>query len=94
MHIEPIRGHVLVQPVEKSKQTPGGIHLPDSAGQDQNEAMVVAVADDAIEEVTEGDRVIHSRHGGTEISMEGEDYLLLTSDELLVKYVETDTIPS
>ncbi|MFO8006255.1 MAG: co-chaperone GroES [Candidatus Brocadiia bacterium] len=93
MKIEPINGHVLVKPLEAPAVTPGGIQLPDTARESQNEGEVVAVAEDATEEVAAGDRVIYKQFSGTEVRMEGEDYVLLPSSDLLVKYVAADTIP-
>ena len=93
MKIVPINGHVLVKPVEAAGQTPGGIHLPDSAKEKQCEGEVIAVADDAVEEVAVGDRIIYKEFGGVEIREGKEDYVLLPSDDLLVKYVSADEIP-
>ncbi|MFW5915556.1 MAG: co-chaperone GroES [Planctomycetota bacterium] len=94
MKIMPINGHVLVKPLEADDQTAGGIHLPNTAKEQRQEGKVVAVAQDAIEEVAPGDRVIYKEFGGTDVNVEREKYVLLTTDDLLVKYVETDTIPS
>lgn len=93
MNIVPIKGYVLVKPMEAPEQTPGGIHLPDSAREKQQEGEVMAVADDATEEVAVGDKVVYKKFGGTEVSVEGEDYVLLSSEDLLVKYVAADEIP-
>ena len=93
MKIVPINGHVLVKPLEAAAQTASGIHLPDSARGQRREGEVIAVAEDAIEEVAVGDRIIYKDFGGTEVQVEGEDYVLLSSDDLLVKYVSADEIP-
>jgi len=93
MKIVPINGHVLVAPLDPPDMTPGGIHLPDTAREGQKEGKVIAVADDATEEVTKGDRIAYKSFGGTEITVEGEDYVLLSSDDLLAKYVAADEIP-
>jgi chaperonin GroES len=93
MAIKPINGNVLVKPVEAPDQTPGGIHLPDTAKEDRREGEVRAVADNAIEEIAVGDRVIYKDFSGTEIEENGEDYILLASDDILVKYIEADQIP-
>ena len=93
MTIKPINGRVLLKPLEASKTTPGGIHLPDTATEKSQEAKVIAVAEDATEEVAVGDRVIYRQFAGTEVTVDGEEYLLLSSDELLVKYVAADEIP-
>ena len=93
MKIVPINAHVLVEPLEAADQTAGGIHLPDNAKEQRREGKVAAVAEDAIEEVAVGDQVIYKDFGGTEVNVEGEDYVLLTTEDLLVKYVATDEIP-
>ena len=93
MNIIPINGHVLVKPREVPDKTAGGIHLPDNARELPGEGTVVAVADDATEELTVGDHVIYKETAGTEITVEGEDYLLLAIDDLLVKYMAADVIP-
>jgi chaperonin GroES len=93
MKIVPINGHILVKPLEAADKTPGGIHLPDTAREGQNEGKVIAVAEDAIEEVAVGDRVVYKAFTGTEITLEREDHILLSSEDLLVKYVAADEIP-
>ena len=93
MKIVPINGHLLVKPLEAAQRTAGGIHLPDSAREKQRQGEVIAVADDATEEVTVGDRVIYRESSGTEVEVEGEKRLLLSSEDLLVKYVAADEIP-
>jgi len=93
MKIVPINGHVLVKPLERAGQTAGGIHLPDSVKGSQCEGKVIAVADDAIEEVAVGDRIIYKEFGGVEVREGAKDYILLPSDDLLVKYVSADAIP-
>ena len=93
MRAKPINGHVLVKPVEANEQTAGGIYLPDTARERLHEGEVVAVADDATEEVAVGDRVIYKELGGTEIHLDTEEYILLSSEDLLAKYFATDEIP-
>ena len=91
--MRPINARVLVKPLEAAKTTPGGIHLPDTAREGQGEGEVVAVAEDATEEVAVGDRVIYSESTGTEITVEGEEHILLSSEDLLAKYEAADEIP-
>ena len=93
MRIRPINAHVLVKPLEAAETTPGGIHLPESAREKQTEGTVIAVAEDATEEVAVGDRVAYKAFAGTEVGVDGEDYVLLPSEYLLVKYVAADEIP-
>ena len=93
MTIIPINGQILVKPAEATEKTSAGIYLPESGQEKPQEAEVIAVADDATEEVAVGDRVIYKKFSGTEVSMEDESYILLTADDLLLKYVATDDIP-
>jgi len=93
MKAKPINGQVLVKPLEAGEQTTGGIYLPDAAREKLHEGEVVAVADDATEEVAVGDRVIYKELGGTEIELDTEEYILLSSDDLLAKYFAADEIP-
>jgi len=93
MKMHPINAHVLVKPLEGATTTPGGIHLPGTAKEKQNEGEVIAVAEDATEEVALGDRVIYKAFSGTEVAVEGEKYILLSSEDLLAKYVGADEIP-
>ncbi len=93
MKIIPINGQILLKPSDPIEKTTGGIYLPESGQEKPQEGEVIAVADDATEEVAVGDRVIYKQYSGTEVSMEEEKYLLLTTDDLLVKYVAADEIP-
>jgi len=93
MKISPINARVLVKPLEAAEMSPGGVYLPDNSREGQHEATVIAVAEDASEEVTVGDRVIYKEFTGTEVRMDGEDYVLLSCEDLLAKYVAADEIP-
>ncbi len=93
MNLQPIHGRVLVKPSEGKEKTPGGIFIPDTAKENLQEGDVVAVAEDATDEVAVGDRVIYKEFAGTEVNAGGEDYVLFTEDDLLAKYVEVDKIP-
>jgi len=93
MKLHPIHGRILVEPFEAEDKTSGGIHIPDTAKKRLQEAEVIAVAKDATDEVTVGDHVIYNEFGGTEVKVEGVEYVLLTEDDLLAKYVAVDKIP-
>jgi len=93
MALQPINGRILVKPLEAGDKTAGGIYLPDIAKEKLQEGEVVAVAEDATDEVVVGDRIIYKELCGTEVKIEGEDYILLTEDDLLAKYEEVDKIP-
>jgi len=93
MKMRPMNGRVVVKPAETGKETKGGIVIPDTAQEKPVEGEVVAVAEDATEEVAVGDRVIYAKFGGTEIEIDGEKIVLLLADDLLAKYQETTAIP-
>jgi len=93
MNLKPINGHILVKPIGGHEITPGGIYIPDTAREKLNEAEIIAIAKDATDEVVVGDRVIFKEFGGTAIKVQGEDYIIITVDDLLVKYETVDEIP-
>ncbi len=93
MKIRPMNGRVLVRPLETAEKTKGGIVIPDTAKDKSYEGEVVAVAEDATEDVAVGDRVVYRQSGGTAIHVGEEDVVFLETDDLLVKYVVTDKIP-
>jgi chaperonin GroES len=93
MKLRPIKGRIAVRPLEAREQTKGGIVIPDSAKEKSLEGEVVAMAEDATEEVAVGDHVIYREYAGTEINLDGETIILMEADDLLIKYIATDTIP-
>ena len=93
MKLRPINGHILVERFEAKEKTSGGIYLPDTAREKLQEGKVIAVAKDATDEVAVGDHIIYKEFAGTEVKIEGEDYILLTEDDLLAKHEVVDKIP-
>ena len=91
VNIQPLGDRVLVKQVEEKEQVKGGIIIPDSAKEKSQEATVVAVGlgrtlDDGKRssfDVKVGDRVLISKYGGTEIKLDGEDYLILSENDIL-----------
>lgn len=93
MKLQPINGRIIVKAFEAEDKTSGGIYLPDTAKEKLQEGEVIAVAEDATDEVTVGDHIIYKEFAGTEVEIEGEGYILLTEDDLLAKYEAVDKIP-
>ena len=93
MSLQPINGRILVRPLEAKDKTAGGIYLPDTAREKLQEGKVVAVAEDATDEVAVGDHIIYKEFSGTEVNVEEENYILLTEEDLLGKYEAVDKIP-
>src|ERR687887_2881839 len=92
-NLEPLEDRVVVKALEEETQrTPTGIIIPDTAKEKPQEGEVVAVGPGRFEDgkripmdVAVGDRVIYSKYGGTEVKVEGEDYLILTARDVLAK---------
>ena len=91
VNIKPIGDRVLVQHIEEKEQVRGGIIIPDSAKEKPTEAIVRAVGPGEVDdsgkrvplEVKEGDRVLISKYGGTEIKLDGREYKILNADDVL-----------
>lgn len=88
--IRPLGDKVLVEIVGEEEKSPGGIILPDSAKQKPTEGVVVAVGPGRILDngnradmaVKAGDKVIFSKYGGTEITVDAKDYIILDQDSI------------
>lgn len=93
MKIQPINGRIVIRRVKPSEATKGGIVIPDTAKEKSREGEVVAVAEDATEDVAVGDRVIFKEYGGTEIRVGNDEVILLGAEDLVAKYLDVDKIP-
>jgi len=93
MKLQPVNGRILVKPFEAKDKTSGGIYLPDTAKEKLQEGEVIAVAEDATDQVVVGDHVVYKEFAGAQVKIEAEDYILLIEDDLLAKYEEVDKIP-
>ena len=91
VNIKPLEDKVLVQIAEAETTTASGLVIPDSAAEKPQEAVVIAVGPGRLDDngnrvapdVKEGDTVVFSKYGGTELKYNGEEYLLLSSRDLL-----------
>jgi chaperonin GroES len=89
--IRPLGQNVLVRRLEAEEKTKGGIVLPDTAKEKPKEGEVLAIGEGEITkegkrkefQVKRGDRVIFSSYAGTEIKIEGEEYLIIGEDDIL-----------
>jgi chaperonin GroES len=90
-NLEPLEDRVVVHPLEEDVQkTPTGIIIPDTAKEKPQEGEVVAVGPGRFEDgkripmdVKVGDVVIYSKYGGTEVKVDGDEYLVLSARDLL-----------
>ncbi len=84
MSFKPLGNRVLIEREEQTNQTASGLYIPDSAKEKPLNGKVIAVGKDAIEAgINEGDTVVFPKYGGTEITIEGKEYLIMSSDDIL-----------
>ena len=90
VNFRPLSDKVLVKPSEAETQTSGGIYIPDSAKQKPQEGEIIAVGPGRILDdgsrstltVAVGDVVIYSKYGGTELKLDGQEYMILDEDQI------------
>ena len=85
--MKPINDRVVVKPAPAEEKTKGGIIIPDTAKEKPQRGVIVAVGpgkDDQKMTVAKGDTVLYGKYSGTELSHEGEDYLIMREDDILV----------
>jgi len=92
VNIQPLSGNVLIEQVDAETVSAGGIIIPDAAKERPSQGVIVALAADATDEVSVGDKVIYKKYGGTAITHDGKDYLIVPDGDLLAKFVEADVI--
>ncbi|MCZ7662232.1 MAG: co-chaperone GroES [Thermoleophilia bacterium] len=92
MKLVPLEDRVVVKVLEEEQKTSSGIVLPDTAKEKPQKATVIAVGPGRYDDgklvpvgVAEGDVVIFSKYGGTEIKVEGEEVLILRASDILAK---------
>ena len=96
MKIRPLNDRILVQRVEGAKKTAGGIIIPDNVKEKPVEGNIVAVGPGKLNDVgervalqvKEGDAVLFSKYGGTDVKIDGENYLIMREDDVLGVIVE------
>ena len=91
MNIRPLRDRVLVQRIEEGEQRIGGIIIPDTAKEKPQQARVIAVGNGRVTDdgktvpldVKAGEYMLIGKYSGTEIKLDGEEYLIVREDEIL-----------
>jgi len=88
--IKPLEDRILVKPLDAEQTTASGLVIPDTAKEKPQEGEVLAVGPGRFEDgqrlpldVNVGDKVIYSKYGGTEVKYNGEEYLILSSRDVL-----------
>ena len=93
MNLEPLGDRIVVKATAKEETTKGGIILPDTVKEKPQEGEVIAVGPGRMTEegkrialdVKKGDTVVYPRYSGTELKIEGEEYLIMRESEVLAK---------
>ncbi|MBI4332302.1 MAG: co-chaperone GroES [Chloroflexi bacterium] len=91
--VQPLADRVVVKPMPKEEMTKSGIFLPDTAKEKPQEGEVVAAGAGRVDEdgkripleVKVGDKVIYAKYAGTEIKLDGEEYIILRESDILAK---------
>ena len=89
--IRPLHDRIIVRRIEENEQMRGGLYIPDTAKEKPQEGEVIAVGNGKVLEngtkialdVKAGDRVLFGKYAGTEIKLDGEEYLILREDDVL-----------
>ena len=96
MNLQPLEDRIVVRPSEAEEKTASGLVIPDTAKEKPQQGTVLAVGPGRRADTGElipldiavGDTIVYSKYGGTEITIEGDDLLILTSRDVLAKVVK------
>ena len=91
LKIRPLQDRLLVQRLTEEEKTAGGIIIPDTAKEKPQEGKVIAVGSGKMldsgklqpMDVKEGDKILFTKYSGTEVKLEGEEYLILREEDVL-----------
>jgi chaperonin GroES len=91
MKLRPLQDRILVQRVEEEEKTKGGIIIPDTAKEKPAEGKIVSVGKGKLDEsgkriapeVKKGDRILFGKYSGTEVKIEGNEYLIMREEDVL-----------
>ncbi|HOI17145.1 MAG TPA: co-chaperone GroES [Geobacteraceae bacterium] len=91
MNLRPLQDRIIVKRLEEESKTSGGIYIPDTAKEKPQKGEIIAVGKGKITEdgkvlpidVKVGDKVLFGKYAGTEIKIEGADYLIMREDDIL-----------
>jgi chaperonin GroES len=91
MKLRPLQDRILVQRVKENEKSKGGIIIPDTANEKPIEGTEIAAGNGKLSEkgkrvaleVKKGDRILFGKYSGTEVKIEGEEYLIMREDDVL-----------
>ena len=91
LDVKPLADRVVVEPIEETEEMRGGLYIPDTAQEKPQQGKVIAVgpgklADDGSRmdmEVSKGDRVLYGKYAGTEVTVNGQELLIVKESDVL-----------
>ena len=91
MKVRPLHDRIVVRRIEEEEKTKGGIIIPDTAKEKPQEGKVIAVGDGKLNEkgeripldVKKNDRVLFGKYAGSEITIDGEEYIIMREDDII-----------
>ncbi|WP_420634843.1 co-chaperone GroES [Candidatus Palauibacter sp.] len=91
LNISPMADRIVVAPLEETEEMRGGLYIPDTAKEKPQQGTVVAVGPGRMNdegaripmEVKAGDRVLYGKYAGTEVTLDGDDYLIVKEGDVL-----------
>lgn len=91
MNVKPLSDRIIIRPLEAEQKTAGGIIIPDNAKEKPQKGEVIAVGDGKIADngqkiemsLKTGDNVLYGKYSGTEVSIDGADYLIMRESDVL-----------
>ncbi|MEJ6735061.1 MAG: co-chaperone GroES [Flavobacteriales bacterium] len=86
MNIKPLSDRVLVEPAQAETETASGIIIPDTAQEKPQKGTIIAVGNGKVDEpltVKIGDTVLYGKYSGTELKLEGKDYMIMRESDIL-----------
>lgn len=94
MSMRPLHDRVVIQRLEEERTSPGGIVIPDTAAEKPMKGKVIAVGNGKVldngerrpVEVNVGDQVLFGKYAGTEVKIDGEDYLVMREDDIMAVF--------
>jgi chaperonin GroES len=87
LNLQPMGTRVLIQPLEQESKTSSGLLLPESAKEKPQTGLVVAVGDDEEIKLKVNDKILFAKYSGTEFKLDGTEYLLLESSDVLARFL-------
>lgn len=86
--IQPLGARVLIKALEQESRTNSGIYVPETAKEKPQTGLVMAVGDDEDIKVIVGDKVLFAKYTGAEVKLNGTEYLLMDSSDILARLLE------